>query len=259
MHIGLITATRAVRPLAGQRGTAETWFASASNIRIREDIEQQMATYVRAAARRLFDRGNIGAAIAWDTVRTFETVDEAEAFGMDCALRMPRSGIVITEPNHTTDNPIGYLIGESWTNEPATPLLDFGGNPVAFPYLAWSPDADAFTSNGSTDPGTGDWYMLQNTGAEADGWVAAKLTDGSSVAAWISNDAETAPEDISWGMAAVYPASGEPVFHPVYPRTRFLTGAIVHPPERRITGCSVFLSYRAEGGAIVIDPTLLTL
>jgi len=231
MRVSLL-ADSVLYPLAGQAGVAENVHSSAGNVRVTENIQTQTALRVRAANARHFDRANLAAEVSFDTVRTFATIEAAEAWAMDYSETFPREGTLIIDSSERN--------GYASEIQVAGTLTD-GTDPVVFADLAYAGIADGRPSFGAALVATCRWYNDLSI------WA---LIDIASGATWESADDVASPElATTWTPASV--ETGTPIVTATYPARRYMANAIVHPPDRSIIGVAVLLSYRVTGGAIV--------
>jgi hypothetical protein len=229
MRIGLLSSN-VLYPLAGTAGVAENVHSSAANVQINEDIAVQTDLYIRAANARHYDRANLAAEITFDTVRTFATVEAAEAWAMDYSETYPRTGTLIIDSSERLGYASQIVVSGTLTSDGSTPVT-----------LGTLP----FDSIVNSRP------KFKNAGLDTCSWSGTywALVDNATGAAWRSADDVASPElCTTWVPQGA--ATGTPAIAATYPARRYMSNAIVHPPSRSIMGVAVMLSYRVTGAAI---------
>jgi hypothetical protein len=231
MRIGLLSGS-VLYPLAGAAGVAENVHSSAANVRITEEIATQTDLYVRAANARHYDRGNLAAEITFETVRTFSTLEAAEAWACDYSETYPRTGTLIIDSSERN----GY----------ASQIVVSGGTYDGTP-LVWT----AFVYDGIVNGRpkfAASTSVLIYWDANDEKWVILN-PDETEERIFESADDVASPELVTtWTQLSL--AAGPIVVTATYPGRRYMSNAIVHPPVRSLIGVAVFLSYRVTGAAI---------
>jgi hypothetical protein len=242
MRITLLSAGT-LYPLAGQAGVSERVHSSAGDLRISEGIETQTSARVRAASVTHFDRLNLAADISFSTTRTFATPEAAAAWAMDYSTAFPRTGTLIIDP----------VPAPGWAESlTISGTLTDGTDPVVFAELVYAglmSGRPCWTNDGSLPTETATQACVWNG---TDSWL---LIDTTSVTQWVVTEDVASPELATGPWAPTEPpTTGVPTIAADYAGRRYLSNAIVHPPDRQCVGCSVLLTYRVDGAAFT--PTL---
>jgi hypothetical protein len=224
-----------IYPLAGQAGVAESVHSSVAELRINGEIAKQTAQRVRADAAQTWDRKNLKTTVQFSTVRTFSTPADAELWSADYDETFPRSGVLGLIPSGMTSEPDSIIVAGDLTSDGTTPLV--------FPRLEYY----GITSGRAeyNDPLDNDTAVFW-TGSE---WSLCITGIGP---VFSSTEDVASPELVTtWTSTA--PATGTPALIGDYPDHRYLLEAVLDPPDRRVIGCSVILSYTATGGRLAND------
>jgi hypothetical protein len=234
MRISLLVGST-LHPLAGQAGVGESVHSSAGNLRISESIREQVSERIRAATATRYDRANLSAELSFDTVRGFTSAEAAENWAADYSATMPRAGTVVLDTSERNGYPATVTPGGTLTSDGSTPVV-FG----AMSYAGMALSRPKFTAGANYAEWLGTYWEVKHAASGA----TFRSTDG------------VASPDLCTTWTAVAPATAAGMtVAATYPGRRWLANAIVHPPDRRINGVSVSLSYRITGGAITAtDP-----
>jgi hypothetical protein len=235
MRIGLHNGST-LYPLAGEAGVSERTHSSAGDLVISPQAEVQVASYVRAAAAKPMDRGNLLHVVSFSTTRKLSSVVEAQLWALDYDAAFPRSGtlyldtvaaggIIVrrTMANAVVDPPQRRVMGapvmlnytvRGGAIEPISSYPDLaitgtltsnGTTPVVFPDLIYAGISDGKPYYTNTGDLTGFTHAANWEGGAV--WLLAQL---SPAAVWTSASAVATP-DLATGWTALGLATGTPV------------------------------------------------
>jgi hypothetical protein len=240
MRISLLVGST-LYPLAGEAGVSERTHSSAANYRLEPVADMQTDLLVRGTARRHTDRGNLGVEISFSTTRSFDTAEAAMEWAHDYDITAPRAGTLVLESPARSGYADSLTVAGDLTTDGSTPAvipeMTYAGISYSKPYF--EDEAD----NNTLVAWTGTVWVLELSGFGALATSTADVASPEMVpsGAW---DATTNPH--AWKPEA--PATGTPVVSAYYPGRRYVENAVVSPPRRRITGCTVMLDYAVSGG-----------
>lgn len=117
MQIALQPPSGSLVWLAGEPGVREGEFSSASEVDIDPQALLQEDVFVRGPVAKFKDRGNLKTTIRWNTVRKFDTAEQASEFLLDYDNNFPREGTLILNIPQTT----GGVITRSLPNAVVSP------------------------------------------------------------------------------------------------------------------------------------------
>lgn len=83
--------------LAGDPAVGEHAHSSASDLRIAATAQKQTDRFVRAAAAKERDRGNLSTTVSFSTTRKFSTPQTAELWAADYDSAFPRAGTLVIQ------------------------------------------------------------------------------------------------------------------------------------------------------------------